>query len=254
MARLRLVTDRLQPPRGQTGFQPEANSNIIRPLLGFRMDTASESEVQLTLSLFLVGFSFGQAIYGPLSDALGRRSVILAGLALYAVTSLLCATSQSADQLVAFRFLQAAAAASGSVLGRAVIRDLYSGPRLAWAMSMLMLVLTIAPLVAPALGSLILGLFGWRAIFFLALPSGIASIVLTLVIIPKDTPQAGKGIDVLGLATMTIFLVALLLALTQGQRQGWDSGYIISLFIIAGVFFVLFLIIESGNYRIPSIF
>ncbi len=127
--------------------------------------SVAESDVQLTLSVFLIGFSVGQAIHGPLSDSLGRRPVILGGLIFYGITSLLCALVQSADQLVVLRGLQAVAAASGSVLARAVIRDLYSGPQLARAMSTLMLVLTIAPLVAPALGSVILGAFGWRAIF-----------------------------------------------------------------------------------------
>lgn len=125
----------------------------------------AESEVQLTLSVFLIGFSVGQAIHGPLSDALGRRPVILSGLAVYAIASILCAVSQSAEQMIAFRAIQALAAASGPVLGRAVLRDVYSGPRLAWAISMLMLILTLAPLLAPALGSLVLGVFGWRAIF-----------------------------------------------------------------------------------------
>jgi EmrB/QacA subfamily drug resistance transporter len=100
------------------------------------------------------------------------------------------------------------------------------------------------PQKIPALGGYLVQEISWRAIFFLALPSGIASLVLTFAIIPRDVPQAGKTIDVPGLFTMTVFLVALLLALTQGQREGWTSSYILTLFAIAIVFFVLFIAIE----------
>lgn len=149
----------------------------------------AEREIQLTLSAFLVSFAVGQGIYGPLSDAVGRRPVILTGLAVYAGASLMCALSPSAEQLTAFRAVQALAAASAPVLSRAVVRDVYSGPRLARAMSMLMLILSIAPLVAPALGSAILGLFGWRAIFVGLSLFALLWCALTAALVPETHPR-----------------------------------------------------------------
>jgi DHA1 family bicyclomycin/chloramphenicol resistance-like MFS transporter len=152
----------------------------------------AESGVQLTLSVFLLGFGVGQTIHGPLSDSLGRRPVILGGLAVYGIASLLCALVQSADQLAALRALQALAAATGSVLARVVIRDLYSGPRLARAMSTLMLILTVAPLMAPALGSLLLGAFGWRSIFVALGVFAFAWSGLILAFVPETHDRARR--------------------------------------------------------------
>lgn len=125
-----------------------------------------DSGVQLTLSIFLLGFALGQAIHGPLSDRFGRKPVILWGLVLYGVASAACALSLELEQLHLARLLQGMAGASGSVLARAVIRDLYQGESLARAMSWLMLIMTAAPMMAPLVGSLVLEVSGWRSIFW----------------------------------------------------------------------------------------
>lgn len=126
----------------------------------------AQSDVQVTMSTFLAGFAIGQAFYGPLSDTFGRRPVILLSLLTYGAISALCALSLHIDDLILWRAMQGLAGASGSVLGRAVIRDVYDGPRLAKAMSMLMLVLTAAPMAAPLLGAWVLAVFDWRAVFW----------------------------------------------------------------------------------------
>ncbi|MFT6916609.1 MAG: DHA1 family bicyclomycin/chloramphenicol resistance-like MFS transporter [Motiliproteus sp.] len=137
------------------------------------------SRVQLTLSIFLLGFALGQAIHGPLSDRFGRKPVILWGLALYGLASVGCALSLDIDQLLLARFLQGMAGASGSVLARAVVRDLYQGEALARAMSWLMLVMTAAPMLAPLIGSSLLLLFDWESIFWFL--SGFSMLWLLLI-------------------------------------------------------------------------
>ncbi|NVK18860.1 MAG: Bcr/CflA family multidrug efflux MFS transporter [Methylocystaceae bacterium] len=126
----------------------------------------AESAVQKTMATFLLGFAIGQMIYGPLSDSLGRRPVILIGLGLYGMVSVFCALSGDITDLTNYRLIQGLAGASGSVLGRAVIRDVYQGPELTRALSMLMLVLTAAPMAAPLIGAQVLDLWDWRAIFW----------------------------------------------------------------------------------------
>ncbi len=126
---------------------------------------ASAGDIQLTLGFFLAGLALGQLIHGTLSDRYGRKPVILIGLILYALASLACALSVSTFEMYFARFVQGLCAASGVVLARAVIRDIYQGDALAKAMSWLLLVMTVIPMLAPMLGSLVESAFGWQAIF-----------------------------------------------------------------------------------------
>ncbi|GBD40772.1 Bicyclomycin resistance protein [bacterium HR39] len=131
---------------------------------------APVDSAQLTVTLFFVGFGAGQLVVGPLSDRTGRRPVLLGGLALFTATSLLCALAPSLEALLALRTLQGAFAAAAPVLGRAVVRDLFAGARMARVMSFAMAIFVSAPLVAPSLGAALMELGGWRSIFlFLAL-------------------------------------------------------------------------------------
>lgn len=126
---------------------------------------ASESSVQLTLTGMLAGLAFGQLLIGPLSDAFGRRRPLLAGLLVHGLASLLCALAPNVHLLAAVRVLQGFAGAAISVVALATIRDLFSGVAMARIMSRLMLVIGLAPIVAPSLGGLILEVTDWRGIF-----------------------------------------------------------------------------------------
>jgi DHA1 family bicyclomycin/chloramphenicol resistance-like MFS transporter len=120
---------------------------------------------QLTLSLFLLGYAGAQLVYGPLADRWGRRPVLLAGLALFAVASVGCALSSSIGALLSFRLLQGAGACAGPVLARAMVRDLFAGAQAAAVMASLALMMGFAPLLAPSLGGWLLAWFGWRSIY-----------------------------------------------------------------------------------------
>jgi DHA1 family bicyclomycin/chloramphenicol resistance-like MFS transporter len=126
---------------------------------------ATPLEVQQTLTAYM--FSFGAMIlwHGALSDALGRRNIILASLAVFAVASLGCASAHSVEYLWAFRILQGVSSGAGVVIGRAIIRDVYSGAPAARLMSLVTMIFSVAPAIAPILGGWILRLFDWRAIF-----------------------------------------------------------------------------------------
>ncbi|HTS93405.1 MAG TPA: Bcr/CflA family multidrug efflux MFS transporter [Stellaceae bacterium] len=126
---------------------------------------AEPEQVQLTLSLFLVGYAGGQLFCGPLSDRFGRRRVLLAGIAVYALAGFACALSPGIKILVGARLVQGFGACVGPVLGRAVVRDHMTGPRAAQTLSYITLTMSIAPLLAPMLGGLLLNRFGWPAIF-----------------------------------------------------------------------------------------
>lgn len=128
--------------------------------------------VQLTLSVFLVGFAVMQLVYGPVSDRFGRRPVLLTGTALYTLASIGCAFAGSVEWLILWRFLQALGACAGVVLGRAIARDLYEGAAAARALSMMAMVLGLTPAVAPIIGGYLHSWFGWQANFIAMAAAG----------------------------------------------------------------------------------
>ena len=133
----------------------------------FGVDVTSTQSV---LTAFFVGFSFGQFVVGPISDRFGRRAVLLGGLALYLVASVLCVISPSFETLLVARCLQGLGAAAPSVITISVVRDCYSGRRMASVMSLAMTVLMVVPVIAPTLGQIVVLAAPWRWIFvFLAL-------------------------------------------------------------------------------------
>ena len=150
-----------------TAFAPLSIDMYLPALPALARDFGTgPSEVQLTLSTFFFGLAFGQAIIGPLSDAIGRRRPLLIGLAAYTVASMLCAVAPSITALVAFRFIQGFAGAAGMVVARAIVRDLHTGVAAARFMSVLMLVSGLAPILAPVIGGQLLQFSPWQGIFW----------------------------------------------------------------------------------------
>ena len=120
--------------------------------------------VQLTISTFLIGFAIGQMFYGPLADSFGRKPVILFGLALFTLASVGCLLADNLPFLLFFRLLQAIGGAAGAVVVNALLRDLFQGEEVVRAMTLVILTSTLAPLVAPLLGGVLLH-WGWTSIF-----------------------------------------------------------------------------------------
>ena len=124
------------------------------------------SIAQMTVSLYMVGIACSQIIMGPLSDRFGRRPVLLAGLSLMVVASAACIFAETLPQLIAARFLQALGGATGMVVSRAIIRDLYGRERIGAMISLVIAVMMIAQMLSPLTGGLLETAFGWRAIFY----------------------------------------------------------------------------------------
>jgi len=152
-------------------------------------DLASTSgAAQLTLGVFLVGLGVGQLVHGAVSDAYGRRWVLICGIVLYCGASVGCTTATDVDTLIAWRFVQALGAAAGSVIARAIVRDLYSMDEGARAQSFINMVFLITPLLAPNIGGYLSTWFGWRSIFILMSLFGALCLVALLFRLPESLP------------------------------------------------------------------
>ncbi len=160
---------------------------------------ANEGLVELTISGYLIGFSLGQLLWGPISDRYGRRSSVAIGLVLFVIGSAGCALSGSALAMIGWRVVQALGACASVALSRAMVRDLYEGVRAAQMLSILITVMAIAPLVGPLVGGQIVALAGWRAIFWTLVGIGIATSA-ALFTIPETLPAARRNQESLGRA------------------------------------------------------
>lgn len=156
-------------------FGPISTDLYLPSLPGIARDLLTDAAaVQLTLSVFLLGFAGGQIVYGPLSDRYGRRPVLLGGVTLYLFGSLACALAATIEWLIAARFLQAIGACSGVVLARAVVRDIYAPERAASVLAYIGSAMAIAPLIGPIVGGQLEVQLGWRANFALLTIYGVA--------------------------------------------------------------------------------
>jgi DHA1 family bicyclomycin/chloramphenicol resistance-like MFS transporter len=143
---------------------------------------------QFSLAAYFAGLAVGQMTQGALSDRAGRRVPLLFGMALYFLASLGCALAWDVQSLVCFRFLAALGCSAGLVVPRAMVRDLADGPAAAKMYSQLMLVMGVAPIVAPMLGSLVVTFVSWRVVFLLCAVYGVVAIALVWFLLPDTLP------------------------------------------------------------------
>jgi DHA1 family bicyclomycin/chloramphenicol resistance-like MFS transporter len=168
------------------------------------------SIAQMTVSLYMVGIACSQIIMGPLSDRFGRRPVLLAGLGLMVAASAGCIFAETLPQLIAARFLQALGGATGMVVSRAIIRDLYSRERISSMISLVIAVMMIAQMLSPLTGGLLETAFGWRSIFYVITAASLVIAVAIAFALPetrRDRTLAGgfRG-DVGSLFTSRAFI------------------------------------------------
>jgi DHA1 family bicyclomycin/chloramphenicol resistance-like MFS transporter len=151
---------------------------------------ASEGAVQLTLASFFVGFSLGQTLYGPLADRFGRKPPLYVGMLVFVLASGACAFAASVQALTAFRLLQSLGACAGSVISRAMVRDLFPPEETRRVYSALILVMGVSPLAAPLLGAYLMAWFGWKSIFLSVMLVGALATVGLHFRLPESLPSA----------------------------------------------------------------
>ncbi|WP_297198318.1 Bcr/CflA family multidrug efflux MFS transporter [uncultured Pluralibacter sp.] len=157
------------------------------PVIATQFGVAAGS-AQMTLSTYILGFALGQLLYGPMADSLGRKPVILGGTLIFAAAAVACALSQTIDMLIAMRFLHGLAAAAAGVVINALMRDIYPKEEFSRMMSFVMLVTTIAPLVAPIVGGAVLVWFSWHALFWILAAAALLVSLMIFFLIDETLP------------------------------------------------------------------
>lgn len=177
-----------------SGFGPLCLDMYLPALPDLAGDlTSTAGAAQLTLSACIIGLALGQLLAGPLSDRLGRRRPLLLGVALFVVTSVVCATTTSMTVLIAVRFLQGVTGAAGIVIGRAVVADLFTGKAAAAYFSAIATINGLAPILAPVLGGQILRVGTWRTVFWVLAGIGCVLLVLSCVVIRETLPPERRA-------------------------------------------------------------
>ncbi|HTV79313.1 MAG TPA: multidrug effflux MFS transporter [Steroidobacteraceae bacterium] len=162
------------------------------PSIG-RSLNADAATVQLSLTVFFVAVGGGQLLYGPLSDMFGRKLPLYVGLFLFCCGSLACALAPNAELFLLGRFIQGLGACGGMVIPRAVVRDLHSGVEATRLMSLLMLVFSISPLLAPLTGSFVIQVAGWRGVFWMVLGAAVIGFGILTTLKESRPPAARAG-------------------------------------------------------------
>jgi MFS transporter, DHA1 family, multidrug resistance protein len=203
---------------------------------------APPAQVQLTISLYLVGFALAQILYGPLSDRHGRKPILVAALALFSAAGLACAVASSIDMLIAARFFQAFGGAGAVVLARAIVRDLYSGTRAAREFSLMGAIMALAPIVAPLVGSVLQAAFGWRAIFVALFAVGSVAAAVVGCLLPETLKsRAPETLSLL--STMRVY---------RGFMK--NSAFVAHLGIVTCSFMGLFAWISGASFVLQGLY
>jgi DHA1 family bicyclomycin/chloramphenicol resistance-like MFS transporter len=162
------------------------------PAIGAAL-AAPPAEVQLTISAYLIGFATGQIVYGPLADRHGRKPVMFAAMLIFCVAPVVCAVAPTIETLIGARAIQAFGSSGAIVLARAVVRDLYDGPRAGRELSLMATIMGLAPIVAPVIGSGLQAAFGWRSCFVFIFLGGLAAASAVRWLLPETLKPRPPG-------------------------------------------------------------
>jgi EmrB/QacA subfamily drug resistance transporter len=201
--------------------------------------------IQWVVTSFMVTRTVIMPTVGWVAAVAGPRTFYLGGLLVYIIGSVLCGLSWSVPSLVCFRVVQALGAGPLFPLSMGMLYEVFPAHQRGLAMGIFMAGISVGPAIGPSIGGYLVEHLNWRMIFYMNLPMGIISLGAVALILPKSARPRYVSLDTFGLLTMIAFLVPLLLALIQGRHEGWDSRYIQTLFAIAIVSGMAFVVIES---------
>lgn len=211
----------------------------IMTAFGLNLDQA-----QWVVTGYMIAGAMLVPTVGWLGNRLGNRTLYLLSLLLFLVGSTLCAFAWSGPSLIAFRVIQGLGGGPIMPMTMAILAGTFPPEQRGIAVSIMGIGIAFGPAVGPVIGGYLTTYLSWRMVFLLMLAPGLLCVGLTLLALPNPREAEQRSLDMIGLLSMSVFLVSLLVALSRGQREGWDSPLIQRLFITAAVAFVIFLVWE----------
>lgn len=217
--------------------------NIALPKImsSLRVDV---EEIRWLITGYMITMTILMPTIGWLGERFGNKRVFLGGLVIFSLTSILCGMAWSNNSLIFFRVLQGIGAGPIIPMGMVILYEAFPEDQRGLALGIYTLGMTFGPAIGPTLGGIIIQDHSWRFIFYLNVPIGIAAILLGSVVLSGTSERLKKPFDVWGIMFLSTFLVTMLVALSQGNIEGWDSSYIIGLFVAAAAAGTMFIIRE----------
>ena len=208
--------------------------------------------IQWVITAYMIAMAIMMPSVGWFSAKIGNKTLFIASLVIFTTASVLCGAAWNVDALIAFRILQGIGAGALMPIALVIIFEAFPPEDRGLAMGVYGIGATFGPAIGPTLGGYLTEHFSWHLIFYLNVPVGLIGVFLAAIILPAGKTKKGMPFDFRGFLTMSIGLGCLLTALSQGQREGWTSFYILTLLLVAGLGLVSFLWTEH-HIRQPFI-
>jgi DHA2 family multidrug resistance protein len=196
---------------------------------------AEVTQIQWVLTSFMIARTVMMPTLGWIGGLLGNRQLYLTSLSVYVAASMLCGLAWNLESMIFFRVLQGIGAGYLFPLGMTILHEVYPAGKRGMAMGVLMFGMSFGPAIEPSLGGYLVEHLSWRSVFYINLPIGLVALVAAAVTLSDGERRQSRALDLLGLTTMTIFVVSVLLAVSQVREYGWDSRSVLTLLVIAGV-------------------
>ncbi len=207
--------------------------NVALPSIGRELHT-SVSGLQWTVDAYTLVLASLLMLSGSTADRLGRRRIFSLGLVLFTLGSLLCSVASSLSALVVFRMLQAVGGSMLNPVAMSIIRNVFTDPReRAHAIGVWGATVGISMALGPVLGGALVGSIGWRAIFWVNVPVGLAALALTLRFVPESRAPHPRRLDPVGQLLVIMLFAALTYAIIEGPKAGWLSAQNVVLYLVA---------------------
>lgn len=206
-------------------------------------------EAQWVITAYMIAGVTLVPTIGWLGSRVGNRTVFLVSLGAFVVSSGLCGLAWNGPSLVIFRVLQGLGGGPITPMAMVFLVSVFPAHQRGLAMGLYGMGMSFGPALGPVLGGYVTEYLNWRMVFFMNVVPGILCLALVFLVIPKVQETVRRSLDLAGLVTLVVFLVSLLVALSQGHREGWDAPSIQRLFVLAGVAFVAFVMLELSRHE-----
>ena len=190
-------------------------------------------KIEWIVTAYMIAMAIMMPSVGWLSARIGNKTLFMASLIIFTVASCLSGAAWNVDVLIIFRIFQGIGAGALMPIAMVIIFEAFPPEERGLAMGVYGIGATFGPAIGPTLGGYLTDQFSWHLIFYINIPIGLIGIILAAIILPPDKHKKQMDFDILGFFTMAVFLGSLLAALSQGQREGWTSFYILTLFTVA---------------------